>query len=121
MLSHDSRLRCNFVDLYYVLYGTRRPLCIPVPELAAILNVKHERHASPMQDKEVITFFNFQWCCFAFDSACDAEFLAVEAPLLYHLFFARSECIAGKWYLSAHFIFKITQVILIKFDIGEQY
>lgn len=53
MLSHDSRLRCSFVDLYYVLYGTRRPLCIPVPELATILNVKHERNISPMQDKEV--------------------------------------------------------------------
>jgi len=26
-LNYDSKLRCDFVDLYYVLYGMRRPLC----------------------------------------------------------------------------------------------
>lgn len=64
MLSHDSRLRCSFVDLYYVLYGTRRPLCIPVPELATILNVKHERNISPMQDKEVSKHLTFSLNCY---------------------------------------------------------
>jgi len=64
MLSHDSRLRCSFVDLYYVLYGTRRPLCIPVPELATILNVKHERNISPMQDKEVSKHLTFPPNCY---------------------------------------------------------
>ncbi|KAJ4440026.1 Transcription initiation factor TFIID subunit 2, partial [Periplaneta americana] len=53
MLSHDSCLRCDYVDLYYVLYGTRRPLCLPIPELAAILNIKHERHTSPTQERDV--------------------------------------------------------------------
>lgn len=37
MLSHDSKLRCDFVDLYYKLYGVKRPTCLPIPELAGIL------------------------------------------------------------------------------------
>ncbi|GJQ75752.1 putative zinc ion binding protein [Trypoxylus dichotomus] len=37
MLSHDSKLRCDFVDLYYKLYGLKRPTCLPIPELAGIL------------------------------------------------------------------------------------
>lgn len=28
-LSHDTKLRCDLVDLYYALYGTKRPLCLP--------------------------------------------------------------------------------------------
>lgn len=32
----DSRLRCDMVDLYYTLYGRRRPFCLPIPELAAL-------------------------------------------------------------------------------------
>ncbi|XP_022910061.2 transcription initiation factor TFIID subunit 2 [Onthophagus taurus] len=37
MLSHDSKLRCDFVDLYYKLYGIKRPLCLPIQELIGIL------------------------------------------------------------------------------------
>ncbi|KAJ8890498.1 hypothetical protein PR048_010007 [Dryococelus australis] len=49
MLSYDSRLRCDIVDLYYTLYGTRRPVCLPVPEVAAILNsLKPERRPIPI-------------------------------------------------------------------------
>jgi len=33
---YDSRLRCDIVDLYYTLYGRRRPSSLPVPELAAL-------------------------------------------------------------------------------------
>jgi len=33
---YDSRLRCDIVDLYYTLYGRRRPASLPVPELAAL-------------------------------------------------------------------------------------
>jgi len=33
---YDSRLRCDMVDLYYVMYGRRRPFCLPIPELAAL-------------------------------------------------------------------------------------
>ncbi|KAF7388812.1 hypothetical protein HZH66_009949 [Vespula vulgaris] len=36
MLSHDAKLRCDLVDLYYTLYGTKRPVCLPIPELALI-------------------------------------------------------------------------------------
>ncbi|CAH2011710.1 unnamed protein product [Acanthoscelides obtectus] len=39
MLSHDSRLRCDFVDLYYTLYGNKRPFCIPLSELSGIMNL----------------------------------------------------------------------------------
>lgn len=43
MLSHDTRLRCDLVDLYYTLYGTRRPTCLPIPELAGVLPIpKHD-------------------------------------------------------------------------------
>ncbi|XP_001664244.2 transcription initiation factor TFIID subunit 2 [Aedes aegypti] len=37
LLSHDTRLRCDMVDLYYTLYNTRVPHCLPNPELASIL------------------------------------------------------------------------------------
>lgn len=28
MTSNDSQMRCNFVDLYYALYGSKRPSCL---------------------------------------------------------------------------------------------
>ncbi|CAD6216069.1 GSCOCG00011268001-RA-CDS [Cotesia congregata] len=40
MLSQDSKLRCDFVDLYYTLYRSKRPLCLPIPELAGLLKPK---------------------------------------------------------------------------------
>jgi len=33
---YDSKLRCDIVDLYYTLYGRRRPPSLPMPELAAL-------------------------------------------------------------------------------------
>ena len=33
---HDARLRCDTVDLYFTLYGRRRPPTVPMPELAAL-------------------------------------------------------------------------------------
>ena len=33
---YDSRLRCDMVDLYHILYSKRRPFCLPIPELAAL-------------------------------------------------------------------------------------
>jgi len=33
---YDSRMRCDIVDLYQVLYGRRRPPSLPIPELAAL-------------------------------------------------------------------------------------
>ncbi|GLH06390.1 Transcription initiation factor TFIID subunit 2 [Gryllus bimaculatus] len=55
-LSHDSHLRCDIVDLYYTLYGSKKPICIAVPELSSILNInnlKTERRRSPVREKEV--------------------------------------------------------------------
>lgn len=37
LLSNDARLRCDFVDLYYTLYGSKRPQCVPIPEVQAML------------------------------------------------------------------------------------
>ncbi|KAK6625989.1 Transcription initiation factor TFIID subunit 2 [Polyplax serrata] len=42
-MSYDSRLRCDFIDLYFTLYGTRRPNCTPTPELSGLLKPKLER------------------------------------------------------------------------------
>ena len=36
MSRYDARLRCDIVDLYYTLYGRRRPPSLPLPELAAL-------------------------------------------------------------------------------------
>ncbi|XP_023212632.1 transcription initiation factor TFIID subunit 2-like, partial [Centruroides sculpturatus] len=41
--SHDSRIRCAAVDLYYILYGRNRPSCLPIPELAMVLNLKEKK------------------------------------------------------------------------------
>lgn len=35
-LSHDTRLRCDMVDLYYALYGVKEPPVIKNPELASL-------------------------------------------------------------------------------------
>ncbi|XP_049513060.1 LOW QUALITY PROTEIN: transcription initiation factor TFIID subunit 2-like [Dermacentor silvarum] len=47
-LSHDSRLRCAVVDLYYVLYGKSRPSCLPGPDanrssLSMVLSLKEKK------------------------------------------------------------------------------
>ncbi|XP_012265791.1 transcription initiation factor TFIID subunit 2 isoform X2 [Athalia rosae] len=51
MLSHDTKLRCDLVDLYYTLYGSKRPLCLPIPELAAMTRPrKAGPHVSPERE-----------------------------------------------------------------------
>lgn len=50
MLSHDPKIRCDLVDLYYTLYGSKRPFCLPIPELAAITKPKKTGPPSPEQD-----------------------------------------------------------------------
>lgn len=47
MLSHDTRLRCDLVDLYFTLYGNRRPVCLPIPELANILKPQKIHQTTP--------------------------------------------------------------------------
>lgn len=48
MLSHDTPQRCDMVDLYYALYGTRRPFCLAQQELSFL---KPERVVSPAFDR----------------------------------------------------------------------
>ncbi|XP_058805308.1 transcription initiation factor TFIID subunit 2 [Phymastichus coffea] len=51
MLSHDPKLRCDLVDLYYTLYGSKTPLCLPIPELAMLTKPKRVAPAvSPEKD-----------------------------------------------------------------------
>ena len=33
---YDSRLRCDVADLYFKLYGRKRPHAVPIPELAML-------------------------------------------------------------------------------------
>ncbi|XP_055350566.1 transcription initiation factor TFIID subunit 2-like [Paramacrobiotus metropolitanus] len=40
---YDARLRCDIVDLYNVLYGKRRPACVPIPDLGMVLNLKERK------------------------------------------------------------------------------
>ena len=47
---YDSRLRCDVVDLYYELYGRKKPVSVPLPELAALRPQKVEK---PKGDKDV--------------------------------------------------------------------
>ncbi|RWS10616.1 Transcription initiation factor TFIID subunit 2-like protein, partial [Dinothrombium tinctorium] len=42
-LSHDSKLRCGVVDLYYTLFGRGRPNCLPKPELSVVVNLKEKK------------------------------------------------------------------------------
>ncbi|GAA28713.2 transcription initiation factor TFIID subunit 2 [Clonorchis sinensis] len=39
----DSRLRCAVADLYHMLYGNRRPTCLPLPEGVLLVRVKEGR------------------------------------------------------------------------------
>ncbi|XP_061737606.1 transcription initiation factor TFIID subunit 2 isoform X2 [Nerophis ophidion] len=41
--AHDWRLRCDAVNLYYVLFGLTRPSCLPLPELGLVLNLKEKK------------------------------------------------------------------------------
>lgn len=47
MLSHDTKLRCDLVDLYYTLYGNKRPVCLPIPELAGVMKPQKIHAPSP--------------------------------------------------------------------------
>lgn len=51
MLSHDAKLRCDLVDLYYTLYGTKMPFCLPIPEIVAI--TKPRKAGPPTPEREV--------------------------------------------------------------------
>lgn len=53
LLSHDTRLRCDLVDLYYKLYGNKRPTCLPIPELAAILKPQKVNQQEDVKKKQL--------------------------------------------------------------------
>lgn len=74
MLSHDTRLRCSFVDLYYTLYGKKRPMVLPAsdsftvpkiktspsydirdPSLGNGSNMKRKATSPPVKDTEIVT------------------------------------------------------------------
>lgn len=41
-MTHNTRLRCDLVDVYYALYGTKEPPVLKNPELAALYQPKKE-------------------------------------------------------------------------------
>lgn len=62
MLSHDSQLRNDMVDLYYALYGSKRPQCLPTAELSAMFKPQKiipiseikKRPVSPIEVKPIL-------------------------------------------------------------------
>lgn len=47
MLSHDTKLRCDLVDLYFTLYESRRPVSLPILELQRIIGKPQKIHVEP--------------------------------------------------------------------------
>ncbi|MCL4132192.1 UNVERIFIED_CONTAM: hypothetical protein GTU68_014761, partial [Idotea baltica] len=51
----DSRIRCSTMDLYFSLYGRRRPACVPVSTSSdAIPHHSHEKKYNPYPSHSVI-------------------------------------------------------------------
>ncbi|XP_055376719.1 transcription initiation factor TFIID subunit 2 [Condylostylus longicornis] len=53
-LSHDDKLRCDMVDLYYALYGSKKPYCLQSAEFSAMFKpqkVKSE-HTNNVTDEK---------------------------------------------------------------------
>lgn len=48
-LSNDARLRCDLVDLYYTLYGLKRPICVPLPEIQAMMKQMHHKERERLE------------------------------------------------------------------------
>lgn len=48
-LSNDARLRCDLVDLYYTLYGAKRPICCPLPEIQAMIKQNHQKERERLE------------------------------------------------------------------------
>ncbi|KAL4703454.1 hypothetical protein ACJJTC_010774 [Scirpophaga incertulas] len=51
-LSNDARLRCDLVDLYYTLYGPKKPICVPLPEIQALMKQMHHKERDREREKE---------------------------------------------------------------------
>ncbi|VDM32290.1 unnamed protein product [Hydatigera taeniaeformis] len=48
----DSRLRCALTDLYYTLYGNRRPSCLPLADGMLLVRVREGRSMMRLPEKE---------------------------------------------------------------------
>ncbi|XP_045542678.1 transcription initiation factor TFIID subunit 2 [Papilio machaon] len=48
-LSNDARLRCDLVDLYYTLYGLKRPVCVPLVEIQAMMKQMHHKERERLE------------------------------------------------------------------------
>lgn len=56
MLSHDARLRCDMVDLYYALYGSKRPPGMVSSELSAMFRPQKVTTSQTTSTSSVSTF-----------------------------------------------------------------
>lgn len=45
LAAYDSKIRCDLVDFYYMLYGVKKPACLSSKEMAEILRQKEHRSA----------------------------------------------------------------------------
>ncbi|XP_013190078.1 transcription initiation factor TFIID subunit 2 [Amyelois transitella] len=53
LLSNDAKLRCDLVDLYYTLYGPKRPICVPLPEIQAMMKqMQHKERERLERERE---------------------------------------------------------------------
>ena len=48
---YDGRLRCDIVDLYAKLYGRKRPMAVPIPEMAAMKQKPYAVESSKKSDE----------------------------------------------------------------------
>lgn len=56
MLSHDAQLRCDMVDLYYALYGSKRPPGMVSSELSAMFRPQKVTTSQTTSTSSVSTF-----------------------------------------------------------------
>lgn len=58
-MSHDSKMRCCLVDLYFTLYGRRQPTCLPTSEAVASLYRPQKESDVGIHDKLVGIMINW--------------------------------------------------------------
>lgn len=70
MLSHDAKLRCDLVDLYYTLYGMKVPFCLPISELQMITKPRKAgppQHTSPEREVRLLLITYLYFCFLSYN------------------------------------------------------
>lgn len=53
-LTNDARLRCDLVDLYYILFGTKKPSCLSDDFQISVSEEISSRRKSPLTVRDDI-------------------------------------------------------------------